>query len=58
MYCKTTLQTRVFQKEAIQASFGAKIHKGREFKSFGDELILDILELQMKSKKKGHRRRY
>ena len=32
---------------------GAKLVKGQgEFKNFGDELILDILELKMKSKKK------
>ena len=30
----------------------------RKFKTFGDELILYILQLQMKSKKKGLRRIY
>ena len=29
--------------------------EGKNFKIFGDELILDTLELQMKNKKKGHR---
>ena len=41
------LKGRDFSKQ------GSERAKGGKFKIFGDELILDILELQMKSKKKG-----
>ena len=45
------MYTRVPQKGTILVSWGTKIRKGGA-KIFGDELILDIFEMQMKSKKK------
>ena len=53
MFNKTIVYIRASQQEAILGIWGPKLVRGRNFKICGDELTLDILELQMKKGLRG-----